>query len=88
MSGAQTKDDSASTGTVTFTLSTSCRRDCPYEVQASFDSNFQSGVQTTTFSTPPAASVSRISISNVTQTGATATVTIANPDGQDGLLAP
>ena len=79
------QSDSASTGTVTFTLS-GLSAGLSYEVQASFDSNFQSGVQTTTFSTPPAASVSRISMYNVTQTGATATVTIANPDGRTVYL--
>ena len=43
--------------------------------------NFQSGVQATTFSTSPAANVSRIDITDITETGAKATVTIAYPDG-------
>ena len=79
------QSDLASTATVSFTLS-GLSAGLSYEVQASFDSNFESGVQATTFSTTPAGSVSRISMYNVTQTGATATVTIANPDGRTVYL--
>ena len=80
------QESAASTETVSFTL-TRLSAGLSYEVQASFDSNFQSGVRSTTFSTPPAASVTRVEMSNVSQTGATATVTVANPDGSTGLLA-
>ena len=79
------QEAAASTETVSFTL-TGLSAGLSYEVQASFDGNFESGVRTTTFSTPPAASVSRVEISNVSQTGATATVTVANADGSTVYL--
>ena len=79
------QESAASSTTVSFTL-TGLSAGLSYEVQASFDSNFQSGVRSTTFSTPPAPSVTRVEMSNVTQTGATATVTVADPDGSKVYL--
>ncbi len=52
-----------------------------YNVQASYDSTFVSGVVSTSFTTLRAPSVSSVSTSNVTQTAATATVAVANADG-------
>ena len=79
------QEDAADTGTVTVTLS-GLSAGQSYEVQASFDSSFQLGVQATAFVTTPAASVSGISMTNITQTGATATVTVAHPDGNTVYL--
>ena len=55
-------------------------------MQTSFDSNFQTGVQATAFSTTAAPSLSRISMSNVMQTVATATATVVDPDGSKVYL--
>ena len=74
------QEAAASTATVSFTLS-GLTAGLAHEVQASFDVNFQSGVQATTFSTSPAASVSRVDITDIAATGAKTTVTIAYPDG-------
>ena len=54
-----------------------------YEVQVSFDSNFETGVEDTTFTTKYLPSVSgvRVDPSTITKTTATAEVSIANPDG-------
>ena len=52
-----------------------------YEVQASFDSNFDTGVEDTEFTTTYAPSISSVSVGDITKTTATATVSIANPDG-------
>ena len=51
-----------------------------YEVEASFDSNFVTGVEDTEFTTTYAPSVSSVSVGSITKTTATATVSIANPD--------
>ena len=54
-----------------------------YEVEVSFDSNFETGVEDTTFTTKYLPSVSgvRVDPSTITKTTATAEVSIANPDG-------
>ena len=52
-----------------------------YEVQASFDSNFVTGVEDTEFTTTYAPSISSVSVGSITKTTATAAVSIANPDG-------
>ncbi len=52
-----------------------------YILQASFDTNFATGVRSTTFSTTPEPSASSVSVGSITKTTATATVNIANPDG-------
>ena len=52
-----------------------------YILQASLDTNFVEGVESTTFPTDPEPSASSVSVSNETETTATATVTIAYPDG-------
>ena len=82
---AQEAAAAADAKTVTFTLS-GLSAEVLYDVEASFDSNFQSGVQTAAFRTKPAPSVSGVAMSNVTQTGATATVTVANPNGSTVYL--
>ena len=51
-----------------------------YEVEASFDSNFVTGVEDTEFTTTYAPSISSVSVGSITKTTATATVSIANPD--------
>ena len=82
------QEAAAATGTVSFTLS-GLSAGLAHEVQASFDSNFQSGVRTTSFSTSQqdgTVGVSGIGMSSITQTGATATVTVANPDGSTVYL--
>ena len=79
------QEATASSETVVFTLG-GLSAEVLYEVEASFDSNFQSDVQTASFRTKPAPSVSGVAMSNVSQTGATATVTVANPDGSTVYL--
>ena len=51
-----------------------------YEVEASFDSNFVTGVEDTEFTTTYAPSISSVNVGSITKTTATATVSIANPD--------
>ena len=54
-----------------------------YEVEVSFDSNFETGVEDTTFTTKflPSVSGVRVDPSTITKSTATAEVSIANPDG-------
>ena len=52
-----------------------------YILQASLDTNFVEGVESTTFPTDPEPSAESVSVSNEMETTATATVTIAYPDG-------
>ena len=51
-----------------------------YEMEASFDSNFVTGVEDTEFTTTYAPSISSVNVGSITKTTATATVSIANPD--------
>ena len=71
------KDTSA--GSETFDL-TSLTPGTTYEVQASFDLNFDT-YKDTTFTTKFAPTISAVSVGSITKTTAAATVTIANPDG-------
>ena len=52
-----------------------------YEVEASFDSNFVTEVEDTEFTTTYAPSISSVGVGSITKTTATATVSVANPDG-------
>ncbi len=78
-----------STGTtsVTFDL-TGLTAGLSYKVEASFDNNFPpSATESYDFDTlPPDPSVSGISLGDITQTGATATVTVAHPNGSTVYL--
>ena len=75
-----TKDmEDSSTGSQEFDLM-SLTPGTTYEVQASFDSNFDTGVEDTEFTTTYAPSISSVSVGDITKTTATATVSIANPD--------
>ena len=71
--------EDTSTGSQEFKL-TSLKPGTTYEVEASFDSNFVTGVEDTEFTTTYAPSVSSVSVGDITKTTATATVSIANPD--------
>ena len=52
-----------------------------YQVQASFDEDFSIGVRSGSFTTLVAPTVSSASPGDITQTSATITVAVANPDG-------
>ena len=71
--------EDASTGSQEFHL-TSLKPGTTYEVKASFDGNFVTGVEDTEFTTTYAPSISSVSVGSITKTTATATVSIANPD--------
>ena len=71
--------EDSDTGSQEFDLS-SLTAGTTYEVEASFDSNFGTGVEDTEFTTTYAPSVSSVSVGSITKTTATATVSIANPD--------
>ena len=71
--------EDSDTGSQEFDLS-SLTPGTTYEVEASFDSNFVTGVEDTEFTTTYAPSVSSVSVGDITKTTATATVSIANPD--------
>ena len=71
--------EDSDTGSQEFDLS-SLTPGTTYEVQASFDSNFGTGVEDTEFTTTYAPSVSSVSVGSITKTTATAVVSIANPD--------
>ena len=71
--------EDSDTGSQEFDLS-SLAPGTTYEVEASFDSNFGTGVEDTEFTTTYAPSVSSVSVGSITKTTATATVSIANPD--------
>ena len=71
--------EDSDTGSQEFDLS-SLRPGTTYEVEASFDSNFGTGVEDTEFTTTYAPSVSSVSVGDITKTTATAVVSIANPD--------
>ena len=71
--------EDSDTGSQEFDLS-SLTPGTTYEVEASFDSNFVTGVEDTEFTTTYAPSVSSVSVGSITKTTATATVSIANPD--------
>ena len=72
--------EDTSTGSQEFKL-TSLKPGTTYEVEASFDSNFVTGVEDTEFTTTYVPSISSVSVGSITKTTATATVSIANPDG-------
>ena len=71
--------EDSSTGSQEFDLA-SLTAGTTYEVEASFDSNFVTGVEDTEFTTTYAPSISSVSVGSITKTTATATVSIANPD--------
>ena len=71
--------EDSSTGSQEFDL-TSLKPGTTYEVEASFDSNFATGVEDTEFTTTYAPSISSVSVDDITKTTAIATVSIANPD--------
>ena len=71
--------EDSDTGSQEFDL-TSLKPGTTYEVKASFDSNFDTGVEDTEFTTTYAPSISSVSVGDITKTTATATVSIANPD--------
>ena len=71
--------EDTSTGSETFDL-TSLIPGTTYEVQASFDGNFDT-YKDTTFTTKFAPMISAVSVGSITKTTAVATVIIANPDG-------
>ena len=71
--------EDSDTGSQEFDLS-SLTPGTTYEVEASFDSNFGTGVEDTEFTTTYAPSVSSVSVGSITKTTATAAVSIANPD--------
>ena len=71
--------EDSDTGSQEFGLS-SLSPGTTYEVEASFDSNFGTGVEDTEFTTTYAPSISSVSVGSITKTTATATVSIANPD--------
>ena len=75
-----TEMEDSSTGSQEFDLS-SLTPGTTYEVEASFDSNFDTGVEDTEFTTANEPSISAVSVGSITKTTATATVSIANPDG-------
>ena len=52
-----------------------------YILQASLDTNFVEGVESTTFATDPEPSAGSVSVNNEMETTATATVVIDDPDG-------
>ena len=70
----------ASTSPVTFTL-TSLTAATSYNLEASFDSDYSTKATATFTTTTPAASVSSVSPGSITETSATITVAVANPDG-------
>ena len=72
--------EDSDTGSQEFDLA-SLKPGTTYEVEASFDSNFGMGVEDTEFTTTYAPSISSVSVGDITKTTATATVSIANPDG-------
>ena len=72
--------EDSETGSQEFDLA-SLKPGTTYEVEASFDSNFGTGVEDTEFTTTYAPSISSVSVGDITKTTATATVSIANPDG-------
>ena len=72
--------EDSDTGSQEFDL-TSLKPGTTYEVKASFDGNFVTGVEDTEFTTTYAPSISSVSVGGITKTTATATVSIANPDG-------
>ena len=53
-----------------------------YILQASLDTNFVEGVESTTFATDPEPSAGSVSVNNEMETTATATVVIDDPDGR------
>ena len=79
--------EDASTGSQEFHL-TSLKPGTTYEVKASFDGNFVTGVEDTEFTTTYAPSISSVSVGSITKTTATATVSIANPDDTSRTVPP
>ena len=71
--------EDSDTGSQEFNL-LSLKPGTTYEVEASFDSNFVTGIEDTEFTTTYAPSISSVSVGSITKTTATATVSIANPD--------
>ena len=71
--------EDSDTGSQEFDLA-SLKPGTTYEVEASFDSNFVTGVEDTEFTTTYTPSISSVSVDSITKTTATATVSIANPD--------
>ena len=77
--------EDSDTGSQEFDLA-SLKPGTTYEVEASFDSNFGTGVEDTEFTTTYAPSVSSVSVGSITKTTATAVVSIANPDDTSRTL--
>ena len=74
---------STTTNSVAFPQFTGLKSDTEYRVEASFDSTFNSGVQFKLFTTKrPTVSSVEIDDNTITQAGATATVTIQEPNGK------
>ena len=76
----ETSSTTAVPGTATTEL-TGLTSGTQYEVQASLDNTFASGVQSTTFTTKPP-SVSSVTVSGETSSGATITVAVSAPNGE------
>ncbi|MXZ52503.1 MAG: hypothetical protein F4Z34_04885, partial [Acidimicrobiaceae bacterium] len=72
--------ETATSSPVTFSLS-GLTAETQYQVQASFDEDFSTGVKSGSFTTLQAPSVSSVSAGSVTKTSATITVAVANPEG-------
>ncbi|MYF44802.1 MAG: S-layer homology domain-containing protein, partial [Acidimicrobiaceae bacterium] len=72
--------ETASASPVTFSLS-GLTAETQYQVQASFDDDFEIGVRSGSFTTTVAPSVSSVSPGSITQTSATITVAVADPEG-------
>ena len=79
----KTEDEDSSGTSQEFSL-TSLDPGTTYEVEASFDANFTTGVEDTDFTTTPEPSISSVIVDDntITKTTATATVNIADPDGE------
>ena len=80
----ETASTTATPGTATKEL-TGLASGTQYEVQASLDSTFATGVQSTTFTTEPP-SVSAVTVSGETTSGATVTVAVSAPNGNPVFL--
>ena len=77
--------ETATSSPVTFSLS-GLTAETGYQVQASFDEDFSTGVRSASFTTKPAPSLTSLTATGVTQTSVTVTVGIANPEGSNFYL--
>ena len=73
-------DEAVTSSPVTFSLS-GLSAETQYQVQASFDEDFGTGVRSGSFTTLQAPAVSSITAGGITKTEATVTVAVANPEG-------